>query len=418
MKTRPSTIREVQSLHLQKPVWHRKASMEDYRLKDFAGLIVIKDGYIIDGLSRISQPAYGDEQVILCELEDEDEKKIYEDINDNTLTKADRYLLQGVIIPTKDEEYLDSIKDDLSEHEIERTSALYEIYKKTELFQLGASYLLPYLYEGYVSDANYDLMVCYEVMRQIAGYDEPVYDVRQGISFNEYIASKMPDERRIRELLYGNTYEKVKNSILKYLLIKYEQQAHNFSGEGYTIEHIMPQDQTYWKEKGVNVHQLGNLTLTRWNAKLGNKTFQEKKGIYESEFLYLNKEIYAREYWTKQAIQTRTTELVEFIITRYGRYMSKTEKVSELRIGEEVYPIKSTSQAVYLTVEHLIANYPHLVHGLEDEFSFITSTEKAGYKKLSTGMFCNTYGTSEANRRKIEKLIQYMGIDKANYNVE
>ena len=65
-----------------------------------------------------------------------------------------------------------------------------------------------------------------------------------------------------------------------------------------TIEHVLPQTiegKAYWTERfgehgqAVHtrfVHDLGNLTLTKWNAKYGNKPFPDKKGDLGQEPVY------------------------------------------------------------------------------------------------------------------------------------
>lgn len=87
----------------------------------------------------------------------------------------------------------------------------------------------------------------------------------------------------------------------------------NFSIHNYdnlTIEHILPQEDnlpTYWKEmlgdnyddiKEKYADTIGNLTLTNYNSKMGNKSFNDKKtlnGGFETTNLFLNKFINKQE---------------------------------------------------------------------------------------------------------------------------
>lgn len=103
----------------------------------------------------------------------------------------------------------------------------------------------------------------------------------------------------------------------------------------WTVEHIFPQgqnipeswvkmiaggDQTKAKEyRELHVHKLGNLTITGYNSKLGNKSFAEKRDRKDADGklvgymngLHLNAELRDKDSWGVQDIQARTTELVE-----------------------------------------------------------------------------------------------------------
>lgn len=91
-----------------------------------------------------------------------------------------------------------------------------------------------------------------------------------------------------------------------------------------TVEHIMPQTLTKeWKDKlGENaneiyqryLHTIGNLTLTGYNSKYSNKSFNEKKtmenGFLDSR-LYLNKYIAEQNDWNQDTIQKRAALLAD-----------------------------------------------------------------------------------------------------------
>ncbi|MBX7490381.1 DUF262 and DUF1524 domain-containing protein [Helicobacter turcicus] len=95
---------------------------------------------------------------------------------------------------------------------------------------------------------------------------------------------------------------------------------------GYTFEHIMPQNidnSTEWqKELGENwqeIHEkylntLGNLTLTGYNSEYSNKPFKEKqntKGGFKESPLRLNQGLKNIESWNEQAIKQRAEELAK-----------------------------------------------------------------------------------------------------------
>ena len=90
----------------------------------------------------------------------------------------------------------------------------------------------------------------------------------------------------------------------------------------YSVEHIMPRTlNENWREMlGDNweerqqtwVHRLGNLTLTGYNPKLSNRSFEEKKKIengFEDSAVRLNKFVMNQDKWTETEIENRGREL-------------------------------------------------------------------------------------------------------------
>lgn len=92
------------------------------------------------------------------------------------------------------------------------------------------------------------------------------------------------------------------------------------------IEHIMPQtlSESWKKELGPdyeNIHQelvntIGNLTLIRHNQELGNKSFAEKKNIYEHNagLQIARSEITNQGTWNQAAIQHRTQWIIHYLL--------------------------------------------------------------------------------------------------------
>lgn len=99
--------------------------------------------------------------------------------------------------------------------------------------------------------------------------------------------------------------------------------------ENLSIEHIMPQKlNSLWKSMlGANsadvhkqfLHTLGNLTLTGYNAEIGNKPFDEKKSIYLHSNVSLNKYFQDITSWNAQAIKQRAQKLADIAIKVWPR---------------------------------------------------------------------------------------------------
>lgn len=95
--------------------------------------------------------------------------------------------------------------------------------------------------------------------------------------------------------------------------------------DDYTIEHILPQNDTLrpeWQAAlGLDwrlvqnkwVHTLGNLTLSGWNAELSDRPFVEKRDMERFGFkkspLWLNEGLGSLEEWNEDTIQQRAARL-------------------------------------------------------------------------------------------------------------
>ncbi len=96
--------------------------------------------------------------------------------------------------------------------------------------------------------------------------------------------------------------------------------------EGYTIEHIMPQNKNLsrewqadlgndWQEvQKKYLHTIGNLTLTAYNSEMSDKCFMEKmdmEGGFKESALRLNRYVVLQNTWNEKHIQERANELAK-----------------------------------------------------------------------------------------------------------
>jgi alkylated DNA nucleotide flippase Atl1 len=104
----------------------------------------------------------------------------------------------------------------------------------------------------------------------------------------------------------------------------------NYNSAKLTIEHILPQSMTKdWMKMlsrdalrgesleeihGRVVHTLGNLTLTAYNSKLSNDSFQVKQKILRDSGLAMNREIADSDHWTQVSILERGRKLGDRIV--------------------------------------------------------------------------------------------------------
>jgi Protein of unknown function (DUF1524) len=91
--------------------------------------------------------------------------------------------------------------------------------------------------------------------------------------------------------------------------------------EALNLEHILPQsDSDGWAMSPETMQQyrkrLGNLALldTGSNAKLGNKSFVEKRQIYKDSPILLTKAIYQYSLWGPEQIEERQEQLAQLAV--------------------------------------------------------------------------------------------------------
>lgn len=119
--------------------------------------------------------------------------------------------------------------------------------------------------------------------------------------------------------------------------------------ENLQVEHIMPQklNEKWIKELGDEfesihqelVHTIGNLTLIRHNQELGNKSFYEKKVIYENNAgLQIAKTMITNQnHWSKNEIQERSTWIIDFMLREVLPIPDNMRKVNNFKNREGRY---------------------------------------------------------------------------------
>jgi len=159
--------------------------------------------------------------------------------------------------------------------------------------------------------------------------------------------------------------------LLKYTLFEYEQYLLDTESKGQkplitwrqlagksTIEHILPQTppkDSRWAETwndediAIYLHDIGNLVLTRDNSSYLNFEFDRKKGSPGDGVGYCNsdirqeRKIASHTEWSVESVKKRKTELVHWILNRWGRKAivlaeeideDEDEDLNELQSGE------------------------------------------------------------------------------------
>ncbi|MDH1882800.1 MULTISPECIES: DUF262 domain-containing protein [Empedobacter] len=144
---------------------------------------------------------------------------------------------------------------------------------------------------------------------------------------------KNSNQTEIRNsILQKSAYLDLQENIIKLLLYDYEtylQKDQKYSYEIGTleeflnnkkisIEHIYPQKLQPGFAEITNNHTFGNLVLTYDNAKLSNKTFIQKKSIYQISNLESERQLFQYEEWNEKTIKERGKKISKFVFDRWS----------------------------------------------------------------------------------------------------
>lgn len=141
-------------------------------------------------------------------------------------------------------------------------------------------------------------------------------------SLNEY--KRFPDDNEFKKILLIKDLYGTKNCHFFLVSLENYQNKEKIGMDGYTIEHIMPQNKALnmdWQDAlGPNwqdvhstyLHTLGNLTLTRYNSELSDDSFTDKKEYYKESAMHtLNKYVVEQDTWNEPKIKNRAKILSE-----------------------------------------------------------------------------------------------------------
>lgn len=187
---------------------------------------------------------------------------------------------------------------------------------------------------------------------------------------------QFPNDEMFKAALYSRNMYSLR--ISKYVFVKLENEGNKepISYNGYTIEHILPQNKDMreeWKQAlGENyaevqakyIHSLGNLTLTRYNSEMGDKPFADKLEVYKESAMHtLNKFVVQQSIWNEQTILARTEILSNCACMTWKapvldpetlkKYAPKEEKVNQ-SYNIEHYNMDMFTKMLYLTLHNAI----------------------------------------------------------------
>lgn len=153
---------------------------------------------------------------------------------------------------------------------------------------------------------------------------------------------------------------RIRNYILESLENRNHKEPINIINDGYTIEHIMPQNPNLstewrnmlgpnWKDiQKILLHTIGNLTLTGYNSEMSDRPFKEKqtmKGGFKESHLRLNDNLVDLSKWDEYEIHNRAELLSEQAIKIWTYPSIAQEEIDSITKSEK-------KEQTYTSIEH------------------------------------------------------------------
>ena len=202
---------------------------------------------------------------------------------------------------------------------------------------------------------------------------------------------RFPDDKEFKECLCKRNMYSIRISNYMYVKMENEGNKETIPYEGYTIEHILPQNKNMrkeWKDAlGENyeeiqaqyINNLGNLTLTKYNSEMGDKPFSEKLEVYkESAMHMLNKYVVQQTSWNKETIEERASRLAECACKAW-EYPNMSEDI-KAKYQKTEEPVQKTYDLGQYDFSNGMVEI--LYHKLHEAILQVEPKAKVEYKKL------------------------------------
>jgi uncharacterized protein with ParB-like and HNH nuclease domain len=220
-------------------------------------------------------------------------------------------------------------------------------------------------------------------------------------------------------------------------------------GDALTIEHVMPQTLSdTWKEHlGATweedheqfLHTLGNLTLTSYNAELSNAPYAEKKTLFATSHVELNRYFEPLERWTATEIEHRADALTDLALSLwpyFGAPQSEAEadtpedlrvtgKVPRIvRVRGQETPVQSWVDVAVVTMEAIAKVGEDEFNRVAEEMPKFANRDATAFrrssrlKKLSNGGYVETNLSASTIHRLCVQAVQLAGLDREDWSVE
>jgi uncharacterized protein with ParB-like and HNH nuclease domain len=141
--------------------------------------------------------------------------------------------------------------------------------------------------------------------------------------------------------MYGAGDRQIKTKLILETLEESFAHKEGVQFDNLTIEHVMPQTLSQWWQTHLGedweethellLHTIGNLTLTAYNAELGNDDFARKKERYSESHLELNRYFSPLQSWNRAEIDNRAEVLAKQALEIWAYFGSEDTAASDLK---------------------------------------------------------------------------------------
>ena len=195
-----------------------------------------------------------------------------------------------------------------------------------------------------------------------------------------------PNDEVFRTALETNNLFRLR--LCHYILSRLENYEQNEPSPtwSYEVEHILPQNTNLnedWRdmlgddwedEQNTWVHRLGNLTLSGYNQKYSDRSFEYKKKIkdgFEDSAVRLNKYVREQDQWTEKEIEERGKNLSEIAMKIWPYlhvdrevYINDLEKKASQRSIQDV-DMNAETRKLFCNVHSQITNFEEVITVVE-----------------------------------------------------
>lgn len=190
---------------------------------------------------------------------------------------------------------------------------------------------------------------------------------------DSYRAFPTDDEFKLKFVSKEIYKLRIRNYILESLENYNHKEPISITGNGYTIEHILPQNPNLieewqnmlgenWKEvQKTYLHTIGNLTLTGYNSEMSDSAFDIKQTIeggFKQSHLRLNDGLGDLEKWDESEIKKRASILADIAVNIWSYPVVTDEEIKEY-LKSDMKEQKYTSIDHYAPMATEISNLYH-----------------------------------------------------------
>ena len=271
--------------------------------------------------------------------------------------------------------------------------------------------------------------------------------------------ARFPNDSTFLKALSNKEIYTMRAKNKQYIMERYEnwgtkevKDVYNLISNGtYTIEHIMPQNLSYewqqalgdqWQEIHEDwVHKLANLTLTAYNSKYQNSSFQRKRDVengYRDSGIRMNQRLANFDRWTEIELKDRNEQMVskaEKIWPMVETYYEPENKLEEkVALSDEINltgrllsefeflgarnSVKSWQEMYLRTIELIIDDNPQLlinqINKKDSDLKYYIGNHQStnSYKKIYDGIYINTNTSTNTKIIGLKKVFDLYDVDE------